>query len=192
MKRRCLINCLVLVVVCAVAYAGPFGMEWGMTKEQLENVGTLELQHQEELFTSFDFIPKKSHSAFESYQLILGTDEGLVKIVAYGNDITCNDYGTQLKSEFNSMKDSLVKNYGKVSNTFDFNSSSTWDEADDWMMSLYLDKRVFAVFWELQDISIMLEAKATSSSKGYIKLTYENDKWGEILDRRSASERSLL
>lgn len=199
MKKKIVFALVLLICAMSLLFAaeekekGPFGTKWLMTKEELAEVGTFgEVLSSNEYCTIYDFHPKKTHSSFESYSVVLGKDEGLVKVVAYGKDISCNEYGTALKNEYNSMKDSLTASYGKVTNEYDFNTSSLWNDPEDWMYSLAKGYRYLACYWELPRISVVLEALGSSSSKGYIRLTYEHNMWGIIVDRINNAENDLL
>jgi len=171
---------------------GPFGTKWLSTKEELEEAGTLSLAKDYGDYSIYYFDPIKGHSAFDSYLVIILDDVGFVKIGAYGKDISCNEYGTALKSAFSDMKNSLVKSYGTPTDDYDFNSSSYWKDADDWMYSLYMEYRVLACVWETDSLGIILKANAPSTSKGNIELSYEHKKWGEYLNKKSAVEENNL
>ena len=199
MKKKIVFALVLMICAMSLLLAaeekekGPFGTKWLMTKEELAEVGTFgEIINSNEYCTMYDFHPKKTHSAFESYTVILGKDEGLVKVIAYGKDISCNEYGTALKNEYNSMKASLTGSYGSAKQEYDFNTSSLWSDPEDWMYSLAKGYRYLACYWELPRISVVLEALGSSSSKGYIKLTYEHNMWGIIVDRINNAENDLL
>lgn len=200
MRKKSILFFVLLICVMSLLFAaeekekGPFGTKWLMTKEELAEIGAFgEILTSNDYCTIYDFYPRKTHSSFESYSVVLGNNEGLVKVIAYGNDISCNEYGTSLKTEYGSMKDSLTNSYGAVTNEYDFNTSSLWSNAEDWMYALYKEYRYLACFWKQPNVTIGLEALALSSSKGYIKLTYEHKMWEtefagalQPVDRRKA------
>ena len=196
MKKTIIVFLLALCFIC-ILFAeekekGPFGTTWLSSKEEVEQVGTLSVIKDYGDYTLYSFVPQKGHSAFESYGMIIVKDIGMVKIVASGSDINCTGYGTSLKSAYSDMKNSLIKSYGPVTKEFDFNTSSVWKDADDWMYSLYLGYRYLTCYWDLENYTVGLDAKASSSSVGYISLTYEHNKWGEFLNKKNASEDNNL
>ena len=77
---------------------------------------------------------------------------------------------------------------------------SIWKEPNDWMMGLKQKERTLVAFWDEEtgaDMSstvanIMLEANATSSSSGYLSLSYEFDNAQVAFDEREASESSVF
>ncbi len=87
------------------------------------------------------------------------------------------------------------------SKVFDFlKYGSIWKEPNDWMMGLKQKERTLVAFWDDEtgaDMSstvanIMLEANATSSSSGYLSLSYEFDNAQVAFDEREASESSVF
>lgn len=171
---------------------GPFGTKWLYSKEEMEKVGTLTLAEDCGDYSLCYFEPINGHSAFDRYLVIMLDDVGLVKLVAIGKDIKCSSYGTALKSAYSDMKNSLMKAYGPVTKEYDFNTSSLWTEADDWMHSLYYGYRYLTCYWEMDNYTVGLDSEASDSSTGNISVTYEHEKWGEYLERKNASEEGNL
>ena len=196
MKRVFVVLLLALCCICILTAEekekGPFGTKWLSSKEEVEEVGDLSVLKDYGDYTLYSFVPQKGHSAFKSYGMVIVKDVGMVKILATGSDISCTGYGTALKSAYSDMKNSLIKSYGPVTKEYDFNTSSVWKDADDWMYSLYLGYRFLSCYWEFDNYSVYLDANASSSSIGYITLIYEHNKWGEFLDKKSAGEDNNL
>ena len=188
----CLIFCCIFSIIAAEKEKGPFGTTWLSSKEEVEEVGKLTLIQDYGDYAFYYFTPNKGHSAFESYLIIIIKNVGLVKIVASGTDINCTGYGTALKNAYSDMKNSLIKSYGPVTKEYDFNTSSLWTDADDWMYALYRGYRYLTCYWDTENYTIGLDANASSSSVGYITLTYEHNKWGEFLNNKTAAEDNNL
>ena len=185
MKR---ITVLLIIILCCVSMLfaeakerGPFGTTWLSSKEELEKDGTLTLYEDFGDYATYEFSPKKSHSAFDMYLVLILKDIGLVKIVAGGKDIKCSGYGTELRSAFESMKESLTKTYGSAVEEQDYNASSVWSDPEDWMYALKFGHRRLASYWETETLVVLLEACADYITVGYLTLTYEHEKWNEYL-----------
>ncbi len=186
MKR---ITVLLLVFLCCVSILfaetkekGPFGTTWLSSVEELSKAGTISLYEDYGDYATYLFSPQKGHSALDIYMMLILKDVGLVKIAAFGKEIKCSGYGTELKSAYRSMKESLTKSYGTAVEEVDFNSSSLWSDPEDWMFSLSMGHRELYSYWMTDTVFIQLEACADSSTVGYLELTYEHEKWGEYLD----------
>ncbi len=177
-----IILCCISVLFAIDKEKGPFGTTWLSSESDLRKVGTLTLYKDNGDYSTYIFSPNKGHSAFDSYMVLLLKDVGLVKVVAGGKNIKCTGYGTELKSAYESMRESLIKTYGSVSGEENYNSSSVWSEPADWMYSLYMGHRKLESFWQTGTVFILLEAVAENSNSGYIILAYEHKKWGEYLE----------
>lgn len=167
----------VLLLFFTGLLAGPFGLEMGMSLEDIGSKPIMELNGA----YMFKEVPKP-HSAFIYYVLTIAPKGGLYTIGAVGNTITSNPSGFQLKKEFGDLKEALEKNYGKCVPLDVLSPGSIWDEPGDWMMSLYKKHRIFLARWgdEAENSSlppdlemVTLTANATSSESGFILLRYD-------------------
>ena len=155
---------------------GPFGLWMGMLLDQLD-AQPLENATGKYLLTS---VPKP-HSAFDTYIVQVGLNNGLAWIKEIGKDIATSVYGIELKSEFNNMKKKLDKVYGKSELTDILLHESIWDEPKDWMRGLINKQRILMFVWDVSKgsnlkndvISISLIANASDSDNGYISIEYE-------------------
>jgi hypothetical protein len=174
--RLIFLSCLIVFQGFA---AGPFGFEYGMTKEQvIAAVGQNAVKKIQSDVLTLTTAPKP-HPAFETYQVMISPKLGLVKILAIGNTIGTNRYGNEIQTAFIETQEALVNNYGTPGVSYDFlRSGSIWAEHEDWMMGLAKGERVLATFWTPTNspnhiTSIELEANALSMEKGYLDLGYE-------------------
>lgn len=160
------------------ARTGPFGFDYGMSKEQV-----IKLLGKESLVWSkgndygFSKAPKP-YQAFEGYLLIISPEKGLLKIVAYAKGTKTNVFGDALKDEFQEIYDAVSKTYG-AGKLYDYlKSGSIWNERQDWMMGLLQGDRILEYFWNSAKptnhvVLIRLEASADSIGSGQVKLSYE-------------------
>ncbi len=160
---------------------GPFGLEAGLTQKNIEDMIGAKLKPLPDsvnLYTS-DKLPKQN-ADFEMYGLLISPKAGLCQIRALGKNIDTDSYGLALKSKFEELSNSLSSLYGKAETTDLLLAGSIWKEPQDWMMGLNKKERFLSATWKgaketplknnIDTISI--EARANSSSKGYIYLQY--------------------
>jgi hypothetical protein len=160
--------------------AGPFGIYKGMSKAELQNIARI-VPLDTGLY-SLTRVPNP-HSAFTSYAVAFTERLGVCKVFATTSAIQTNNFGTQLRSEFNDIAEALETKYGRHITTDNVKSGSLWDEPRDWMMGLLKKDRTFATIWEstpatpLPDgiSAIGLEALASSTDTGALRLTYDFD-----------------
>ena len=135
----------------SVGFAGPFGLDSGMSKTKIERLG-VKLNAEEEMGSFVVYSTKrvpKSHSSFEKYFLIISPDQGLSKIVAEGT-ITSRPDGSDVKDAYNALKGTITKIYGEPALEEDYLiDGSIWGRARDWMMSLATNERVLETYWLL-------------------------------------------
>lgn len=179
MKKLGLVYLLSLFTVFSV-FAGPFGLEKGMSYEQVKEVcGGRELVSVGE--DRYFIIPIKQHPYFVRYVAWIDSKDGLNYVKAIGADINTNGYGLELRSKYDSLEASLCKTYGKCDRTSILMPGSIWDDPDDWMKALEKKDRYLMTSWKKQDgsslpediVGIYLAAYANSSTSGYICLEYE-------------------
>lgn len=160
---------------------GPFGLEAGLTQKNIEDMigaNLKPLPDSVNLYTS-DTLPKQN-ADFEMYGLLISPKAGLCQIRAVGKNIDTDSYGLALKSRFEDLSSSLSSLYGKAETTDLVLEGSIWKEPQDWMMGLNKKERFLSATWKgtketplknnIDTISI--EARANSSSKGYVYLQY--------------------
>lgn len=185
---------LVLLLSMALfAYAGPFGLEPGLTIEQLRAIDPdIKEEDNNSFLMSVVPIPSKS---FEMYRVYVHPTVGLVKLIAYGITIQTNRFGVALLAEFNRVESALSEQYGTAKNYNFLITGSIWKDPQDWMMGLVQEERILASFWTKDVIksdtvdSIGLVANALSSDKGYILIEYEFKGFAEHINDFKPKER---
>jgi hypothetical protein len=169
---------LSLLSITIPAFAGPFGLDMGMTLEQLTAVcGSAPVSVGTNLYK---VTPAKPHQAFETYVVQISPTYGVFFIKAIGKRVNTSVYGTELKSAFTQLVTSLENTYG-TAKTYDFlRPGSIWDEPNDWMMALRKQERFLAAYWEektdglyqgdILNLGVMVDAISTET--GVIFLEY--------------------
>jgi len=185
----------------AVPGQGPFGFQWGMTKDQIiELVGQKSVKEGDSNgieILNLSTAPKP-HPAFESYTLILSPERGLLKIVAVGKTIQTNGFGSEVHDAFIEMRDTVSATYGSAK-TFDLlKSGSIWNEPREWMMGLLKKERILTAYWNEtaklpNHITVIeLEGEALSRESGYLSLAYQFEGFSEYLQSQKAKAGSVF
>ena len=197
--KKSIIVFTILFLLASFVYAGPFGLEMGMTFDQVkEACGGRTPQLLKDDY--YKIIPNKVHPSFETYVVRIDKDDGLYFVKAIGFDITSSSYGIEVKSQFDKVENSLNKNYGDGELIDELLPGSIWDDADDWMSALLHNERYLICSWEKakcpklpENMSmIALAAKASSSDVGYIVLEYYFTNFVVIEARQQAAADSAL
>lgn len=165
---------------------GPFGLEEGLSKENIEQMigqPLVLVEGTKNLYLT-QSMPKENDS-FEKYALLISPKVGLCQIRALGRDIATDSFGIALQGKFNDLRDLLNSIYGRGKTSDFLLTGSIWKDPQDWMMSLNKKERALATEWsERSDamvksklIEIDMEARAPSSQSGYIFLqhTFDNN-----------------
>ncbi|AVF55417.1 hypothetical protein AL527_09705 [Pseudomonas fulva] len=160
---------------------GPFGLQAGLSKDVIEKMTGRQLTLADEAQSLYELeSPPKPNDAFHEYGIVISPTVGLCQIRAVSKTIRTNDYGTQLKSEFNSLKESLATVYGEPKVFDALLPGSIWNESRDWMTGLFKKDRSLSADWRStqssplkSDVqSIMLMTLAEGRDKGYLALVY--------------------
>ncbi|MBS0967684.1 hypothetical protein P0E69_09685 [Chimaeribacter arupi] len=160
---------------------GPFGLESGLTKKNIEDMTGEELKPVENnpnLYTS-QSLPK-NNADFEAYGLLISPKSGLCQIRALGKTIDTDSYGLALQSKYKDLSESLSSIYGNAEKNDFLLSGSIWKDPQDWMMALSKKERFLSAEWKGTSSSplknnlnsISIEARSSRSDKGYIFLQY--------------------
>ena len=161
---------------------GPFGLESGLTKKNIEDMTGEELKPYEGVPNLYTVkFPPKKNTEFEGYGLLISPKSGLCQIRALGKNIDTDSYGLALQSKYKELFDSLSSIYGKPKSTDFLLSGSIWKEPQDWMMALNKKERFLSAQWEESSAtplknrltSVSMEVRANDSSKGYVYLQYD-------------------
>jgi hypothetical protein len=160
---------------------GPFGLQAGLTKKNIEDMTGESLKPIEGSVDLYmiNSVPK-TNSDFESFGLLISPKVGLCQIRAIGKDINTDSYGISLKSKFEEVSSTLSSIYGKGKKTDLLLSGSIWKNPNDWMMGLNKKERILLMEWNEQNDTmkkneinnIGLEVRSNISSSGFLFLNY--------------------
>lgn len=176
---------------------GPLGLAFGMSESELKTLVTLKPGDSPGLFSA-ETVPTP-HSAFEGYQLTVGGAWGLCRLVAVGDDIPINSFGTQLKEKFKELEEEITQKYGPPSEQVDrLLSGSIWDEPNDWAMAISRKERYKYTTWKFDKerddkvTTIELSARASSNRSGYAVLIYTSGKSDNCEAEAKKTRKSIL
>ena len=166
------------------AREGPFGLEAGLAKDDIEALvggGLSEVEGAAFLY-SVKAVPRP-HPAFEGYVVLAPPNAGLCQIRAIGVDVKTSSHGIQLKSEYDDLAASLEESYGEFLEVDQLLPGSIWKDPEDWMMGLLKKERFLQAEWSAKNGSrlknsitrIDLVGRAKRSDTGYLLLQYTFD-----------------
>lgn len=178
--------------------AGPFGLEQGMTLEQIKKITILEKGDFNYIYLAKQ-LPKGSDEVF-GYVFTITPKTGLCRIVTVSQGISVSPDGKELINEFNAYAKVLSKKYGDSSKKFDYlKVDSIWTGKKNWMYSMLERDRSLAYYWQSEKNKILpdsisligLEALAAGGVKfGILEMVYEfnNFKHCEIIIQTDKNE----
>lgn len=131
------------------------------------------------------------NSFFSDLKIIVPKKYGLVRILAYTKLKKTNEYGDEIKSDFNNLLNLLSKKHGK-SIKFDYLSyNSLWTAEEDYTMALCMDERKLKAFWLKEEgakfynsgiISVILEPIVISKDYYFFVLTYDFNNYNDYIE----------
>lgn len=155
------------------AYAGPFGLEMGMSIDEIDRSAKLHV------LGRYSVSVPRPHSLFETYGVTVG-DDGLCHIRAISSDIYTNVFGLSLESSFMDIREKIDNVYGDSDLSDILLPGSIWKDPRDWMMSLVKQERLLSAKWENSngknikgDVShIVMLAIASDVNNGHMGVDY--------------------
>ena len=176
---------------------GPFGFFAGETRAQIIGaVGRSAIKSEKGDVLQLNAAPRGNHD-IDFYVLTISPKVGLVKLTAYGTDISNDAYGTGVREQFSHLAEVLTTAYGKPTDNYDFlKGGSIWKESEDYVMGLTKKDRVLADFWTGKSLpnkitGIALEARGLSTDKSFIEVGYEFIGFDEYADGKKAKDDSV-
>ncbi len=182
MKKLFLLT-IVMFIFVGSAFAGPFGLEMGMSLEDLTKACGGSRPERLENDDRYLISPTKTHPDFEYYLVFVDNNKGLYCVRAISTEINTSRFGTELKSFFYDMTERLSKAYGKPK-IIDEIKKDTYLKSDEfWLMTLSDGSRALASLWEeeygtekmpkdLDYVELYASTPQYSLDKGYLVLEY--------------------
>jgi hypothetical protein len=188
---------ILFVLLSMSIFAGPFGLEMGMTLEQVKQATKNRIELQPAGFYMLE--PPKKNSNFEHYQVSIHANYGVYMIVAASKIIDTSQNGIYVKEEFNRMASILEKTYGN-GEIFDviFNHSNIKD--NNWMRSIIEKDREYSAVWGTRNPEalpdnvalIILGIDVESEQNARLRLTYISVNYEKIADEQPETDESVF
>ena len=185
MKLNRFFFALMFFLIAGIIFAGPFGLDMGMSLDQIRNItGENPVLYQDDFLQDdfYEINPPNGHDMFESYLVQVSPTYGVVWIRAIGKEITTNGHGTQLKSAFDNLAASIERTSGKYEKRDMLMPGCMSNEPEDFVMEIAKKERMLMAIWEKEigstlpadTLLIFLTVSASSSSEGHVVLEYHS------------------
>ena len=179
MKAKKIVCLLLLALAAVLAFSGPFGLEQGMTLEEITNAcggkNPVDLGGGRYLVQ-----PAKTHPSFAEYVAYVSETEGLYALTASTKEILSDEEGKTLQKRFHSLVSSISKTYGDCRLIDEIDEGSKLTEQIYWIHTLRTGERKLEAWWLGEDGALLsddvqniyLAVKSTSYLKARIALRY--------------------
>lgn len=203
MRRSCLVI-LLLLGGLPMLFAGPFGLEFGWTMDEMVAAGAQVLQDQGSAggLSIYTIIPPSPHGSLNTYMVGIDSEYGLTSVAGAALLLDVSQSGVEIISLFDRLEAQLTGVYG-YGTRYDFLvSGSIWNVPNDFMMALCLQERFLASFWQPDSVpsggeeygvaEISLEASAFDEHNGSVTLLYHGENADMAAERQNESDMSVL
>lgn len=172
----------------AMANDAPFGLNWGMTEEELKDKGVqLVLLEEDSHFKHFktESLPQNISIA-EAYSISLSKNYGL-QHVSMVYRISDDVYGRDGKKLYDRIKESLIEKYGSPTFTYEKIGLKLYDESDEFYQCLaYTGCGGWISVYELKNkVNIGLRLTGSGRGKGALGLIYEGPNWTDAKEEQT-------
>ncbi len=176
MKR--FLICLIYAFLSISILASPFGLKMGMSINEIRDAcnGVKPKYIEKDCYYVF---PIKKHPLFKHYIAFVDPEKGLYCLKIISNDISTNNYGTELQNAFSEIKDRVSKTYGNPRIIDELDPKSIWNDDAYWLKALNDGARKYAAIWDSNKLAddldcVSIYASAQSyNNKGWIILEYD-------------------
>ena len=194
MKKTLLIT--LIMMISATLFAGPFGMEFGWSLEELENSGVyVEEFLPQGTTTSYLVIPENSHPLLMLYTAFIDDEYGLFQIRAISQPYY-EEY--QIRLVYDDLKAQLTTAYGEPDTEYDeILDDSEWQGSDNFISSILYGDRKLSTTWRPDPSGgspavVALGILPVDESTAFILLLYGSSNSEEIIERYTESNAAIL
>lgn len=181
---------VVLFLVSALSQAAdtfpvPFGLGWGMSEADLEEIGFSQVDDSEGFGVFTSVSAPKAWSKAENYVAV--TYKGkLVKAAATSTDITDDIYGSEGKKIYIQVKELLTKKYGQPSSNYEMVGGKMYDESDEsdefYQCLDYSGCGAYVSIFNYAGGIISVQLKGRSRGEGFLAIGYESPQFSTAKD----------
>ena len=194
MKKTLLI--VLLMMISAMLFAGPFGMKFGWTLRELEGAGVYaEESIQQGTATSYFVVPNNQHPLLFAYVVFIDNEYGLFKIRAISQPYL-EEY--QIRAVFGDLKSQLTTAYGEPVMDWDsIPDDSEWQGSENFISSILYGDRLLTAIWlpeptENGPAMVSLGVLPINESSAFVLLEYSAENTDKIIERYNESNASIL
>jgi hypothetical protein len=160
----------------AAPEATPFGLKQGMSADQL---GGQDIGGGMYKLTSVAL----PHPDFEFYVAQVSPRSGLCYVKGVSKPVRTSGYGTELRTQFETVRDEVSAAYGHYRTVDMLLSDSMWEGPRDWMAGLAERERLLFAHWTEETratlrphlTTVFVAANAKTSQSGYVVVEYYFD-----------------
>ena len=174
-----IVLCALMATLTAAAFAGPFGLEMGMTLDEVAVScgGRQPVSYGGDLYL---VEPSEVHPAFCVYMVRVSEIEGLYFVLASSEKTVSVMTGEIIRSRFASLKDTLCLTYGNCCVIDELVEGSAFQKESEWMVALAAGERKLQAVWNRgvpshlpEDVrQIVLAASSISSYEARLSVSY--------------------
>lgn len=163
--------------------SAPFGFEWRQSYQQIgKKVKLTGCSTRKHLMVCETTKPIKKVSYGERYMVVIDNKYGLQKIILVSENINSDIMGIEGKALYNKVKHSLTTKYN-IPQKDEYLEERDFKYQDEFYKCLKSENcGQWLSFWKAKDgSSALIELKGLSGGKGYLMLTYQSNKWEQII-----------
>jgi hypothetical protein len=179
MKTSLLSLALLLQLSCAASFAqeaeAPFGLNWGMSTEQIKSIGVELTQKQAGPFGQAFVASKlpKAISDQETTILFFGHDDRLWRIAAISSAFDNDPYGFGAKKRYEELLGVLNEKYGKGRSVHQL-GDSIYSEPKYFAAGISGGESIWFTNFDRPDVFIQIGLTASDNSTIRWRIVYEN------------------
>lgn len=181
-----------------ISIPSPFGFRYGSSKaDVIRQLGASAVVKNTGNEVVFNTAPSP-HAEFERYIAFFSPQKGLLKVVAFSQDIKTSDDGSDLKSAFDRFRSGLENKYGPSKLLDNCKGGQAECEPQFYMMELMKKNRQLFALWpnttapSPQETGIVIEGNAIRLDRGFITITYEFPGWDDFVEQQDSKKNSVF
>lgn len=177
--------------VMANDIGAPFGFEWGQSYQEInKKVLLTDCSTKNNLMLCETTEPIQKVSFSERYLVVIDNKHGLQKIILVSQNINGDISGVEGKALYNKVKQILTQKYN-IPQTDEYLEKKISKDHDEFYKCLKSEEcGNWVSFWQAEDgSSALVELKGLSSGKGYLMVTYQSNKWQQIVNLISEAKK---
>ena len=193
MKKTLLIA--LLMMIPTLLFAGPFGMEFGWSLEELENSGAyVEYNNTQQNIKGYRVEPPQPHPNLSFYAVFIDDEYGIYLIRAL-SDNYYSEYS--IRTSYDMLKSQLTSVYGDPEEVDEISWNSDWDGSENFIRSILYGDRTLAAAWfplyeENGAADIYLGVMPNDENEAVVYIEYNSWDYDAVEAKFNSSAASVL